>query len=256
VRLFRDSSRGVVTCFASSITSFVGTTVEPMDRALEAEFVPMRDRMIDGATRVERAGAATGPAADGTLAVMPDAPAEADNDLVILAPVYNDWPAVRLLLARLDAELARHRLRARVVLVNDGSFLPAPSSLVDGELSAVSQLRILTLRRNLGHQRALAIGLAFVHARMPCAAVVVMDADGEDDSADVPRLVAEMRGGGETAIVFAHAVVQPAHDERVVRQFVGLEKNPADASSAASRSSPLAPFGGFSRFRGVAVPIA
>lgn len=128
------------------------------------------------------------------------------TDLVIVMPVYNDWPAVRLLLPHLDSELARARLRARVVIVNDGSYLQPPSTIVDGELAAITQIRVLSLRRNLGHQRALAIGLAFVHAQMPCSAVVVMDADGEDDPADVPRLVAEMRGGGESAIVFAQRV--------------------------------------------------
>jgi hypothetical protein len=132
--------------------------------------------------------------------------AERPNDLVILAPVFNDWPSVRLLLPRLDAELAANRLRARVVLVNDGSFIPPPQSLVDVELKAVTQLRILSLRRNLGHQRALAVGLAFVHAQMPCAAVVVMDADGEDDPADVPRLVAELRGRNDQEIVFAQRI--------------------------------------------------
>ena len=137
---------------------------------------------------------------------MNRAAADRPTDLVIVAPVFNDWPAVRLLLPRLDAELAKNRLRARVVLVNDGSYVPPPASLVDAELAAISQLRVLSLRRNLGHQRALAIGLAFVHAQMPCAAVVVMDADGEDDPADVPRLVAELRGGNETAIVFAQRI--------------------------------------------------
>jgi len=128
------------------------------------------------------------------------------NDLVILAPVFNDWPAVRLLLPRLDTELANNRLRARVVLVNDGSFVPPPQSLVDVELKSITQLRVLSLRRNLGHQRALAIGLAFVHAQMPCAAVVVMDADGEDDPADVPRLVAELRARNDQEIVFAQRI--------------------------------------------------
>ena len=128
------------------------------------------------------------------------------TDFVIIAPVYNDWPAVRLLLPRLDAELSANKLCARVVLINDGSFVPVPATLVEGQLNAISELRVLSLRRNLGHQRALAVGLAFVHERMPCAGVVVMDADGEDNPADVPRLVAEMRGHGDNSIVFAQRV--------------------------------------------------
>lgn len=36
------------------------------------------------------------------------------------------------------------------------------------------------LRRNLGHQRAIAIGLVHVHKAVSCDAVLVMDGDGED----------------------------------------------------------------------------
>lgn len=128
------------------------------------------------------------------------------NDLVVVSPVYDDWDAVALLLPHLDAELAAHGACARVVLVNDGSAQPVPERLVDRALTAIREVRVLSLRRNLGHQRALAIGLAFVQAKMPCEAVVVMDADGEDDPSDVTRLLADLREQGGRSIVFARRV--------------------------------------------------
>lgn len=127
-------------------------------------------------------------------------------DLVVVSPVYNDWPAVELLLPRLGAELARHGLRARVLLIDDGSFEPAPDRLMEQSVDAILETRVLTLRRNVGHQRALAIGLAFVQDQMPCAAVVVMDADGEDNPSDVPRLLAELQAQGGRTIVFAQRI--------------------------------------------------
>ena len=127
------------------------------------------------------------------------------GELVVLTPVYNDWSAVRLLLPLLDAELARQRLKARVVLIDDASFEPRPESLFN-DLDAITEIRVLTLRRNLGHQRALAVGLSYVQERIPCEAVVVMDADGEDNPADVPRLVAEMAAREGRAIVFAQRI--------------------------------------------------
>ena len=130
----------------------------------------------------------------------------ARGDLVVLTPVYNDWTAVRLLLPLLDAELSRSGLSARVVLIDDASFEPMPEPLIDRELTAISEIRVLTLRRNLGHQRALAVGLSYVQERIPCDAVVVMDADGEDAPADVPRLVEEMTARGGRMIVFAQRV--------------------------------------------------
>jgi len=65
------------------------------------------------------------------------------------------------------------------------------------------RVEILRLRRNLGHQRAIAIGLAYVEAKIPCQAVVVMDADGEDDPGDVPRMIQKCREEAFEKIVFA-----------------------------------------------------
>lgn len=128
------------------------------------------------------------------------------GELVVLTPVYNDWTAIRLLLPMLDAELSKSGLSARVVLVDDASFEPMPERLIDRDLGAISEIRVLTLRRNLGHQRALAVGLSYVQERVPCEAVVVMDADGEDAPADVPRLVAELVESDGRRIVFAQRI--------------------------------------------------
>jgi len=61
----------------------------------------------------------------------------------------------------------------------------------------------LRLRRNLGHQRALAIGLAYVEDKIPCQAVILMDSDGEDDPHDVPTLLKKYREELEQKIIFA-----------------------------------------------------
>jgi polyisoprenyl-phosphate glycosyltransferase len=121
--------------------------------------------------------------------------------LVILTPVYNDWEVLRLLLAQLDAVLSSAGETADVVAVNDGSQ-QAPT-LNGLSLAGVRSLSVLHLRRNLGHQRAIALGLAYVEAKLPCAAVVVMDADGEDCPQDVLRLLNESRKQPGDKIVFA-----------------------------------------------------
>lgn len=125
------------------------------------------------------------------------------REIVVICPVYEDWPAVRLLLPRIGQALASVVSCARVLLVNDGSATAPPNDLVSGALEAIHEVRVLSLRRNVGHQRALAIGLAYAEANMPCDAVVVMDADGEDDPADVPRLLDAMRYTQPATVVFA-----------------------------------------------------
>jgi hypothetical protein len=120
----------------------------------------------------------------------------------VLVPLFNDWAVAELMLAELDAVLEREGLRARVVIVDDGSTLPRPAPFPARPPSAL-EVEAVVLRRNLGHQRAIAIGLAFVQAERPCEAVVVMDGDGEDAPADVPRLLAKYRQHGGERIVFA-----------------------------------------------------
>lgn len=123
--------------------------------------------------------------------------------LVILIPVYDDWAAAEQLLVALDQTLARDGKWCDVLLVDDGSLAPCPASIEELALTAVRCKRILKLRRNLGHQRAIAVGLAYVEEHVPCSAVVVMDGDGEDAPADVPRLLDCCAAGDYRKIVFA-----------------------------------------------------
>ncbi len=51
----------------------------------------------------------------------------------------------------------------------------------------MKSIQVLRLRRNLGHQRAIAVALAYVQQKLPGDAVVVMDADGEDRPEDIHR---------------------------------------------------------------------
>jgi hypothetical protein len=100
--------------------------------------------------------------------------------LAVVLPVYGDWALVPTLLARLDATLAPSGVAVEVLLVDDGSPDGPGDWPVREPYRAIGDVTVLRLTRNLGHQRAIAVGLAYVHARRPDRTVVVMDADGED----------------------------------------------------------------------------
>jgi polyisoprenyl-phosphate glycosyltransferase len=125
------------------------------------------------------------------------------HGLTILTPVFNDWESLRAMLGALDQVLERAALAAEVVVVDDGSTVPLRSELGDRQFRRISRVEVLHLRRNLGHQRATAIGLAFIHGERPCEAVVVMDADGQDRPSDVPALVRKFQEEAGRKIVFA-----------------------------------------------------
>ena len=123
--------------------------------------------------------------------------------VVVLIPVYNDWTAASMLLEQLDGAMSGKGLSVRVLLVDDGSTDPAGTTFDAVQLSSIDDILLLSLRRNFGHQRAIAIGLAYLESELPCDAVVVMDGDGEDDPADVPRLIERCSALGNTKVVFA-----------------------------------------------------
>jgi glycosyltransferase involved in cell wall biosynthesis len=91
--------------------------------------------------------------------------------------------------------------RLRVVVINDGSTIPRPDDLVDARFSQISSLVIIELASNLGHQRAIALGLAALAQDQADDVVVVMDSDGEDDPNDIARLIAAYPSQPYSAVV-------------------------------------------------------
>jgi polyisoprenyl-phosphate glycosyltransferase len=122
-------------------------------------------------------------------------------EVMLLIPVFNDSESATLLLGQIAAEAQRLPYRLRVLFINDGS-LPSEARSLPGHAPGLDKIDILHLRRNLGHQRAIAIGLAAVASEQDGPAyVVVMDGDGEDLPSTIgPLLEAAVEEGGEQAV--------------------------------------------------------
>lgn len=142
------------------------------------------------------------------------------REVCILTPIYNDWDSLLSLLGALDALAAQHDLTLRVLAVDDGSTQPPPAWNLAG-LERIARFEVLALTRNLGHQRAIAMGLAALNAERIAAPVVVMDGDGEDQPGDIPRLLAAHdQSPGE--IIFAQRAKRS--EGRMFRLFYALFK--------------------------------
>jgi glycosyltransferase involved in cell wall biosynthesis len=101
-------------------------------------------------------------------------------NVVILIPIRDDWVSVVELLRRLGQAVPSNPYVIDVLLVDDCSVETLHLAEVPSQFAAFRSIRILRLRRNLGHQRAIAIGLVHIETQMACDAVLVMDGDGED----------------------------------------------------------------------------
>jgi glycosyltransferase involved in cell wall biosynthesis len=124
------------------------------------------------------------------------------ESLCLVIPVYNDWASFGQLVRELDTALSDQPYQASVIAVDDGST--EPDSDLQGAFAGLANLvrvEIVRLARNLGHQRAIAVGLSHAVRKYAPDRVAVMDSDGEDRPGTLPELL--RRSGESGSIVFA-----------------------------------------------------
>lgn len=115
--------------------------------------------------------------------------------LIVVMPVYED----RTSASRLIIELSKLPQRPYIVAVEDGS-VHDPLRLTDITATGLSG-EILHLVRNMGHQRAIAVGVSYVAANFDPISVVIMDSDGEDQPDSVPALLDKLASGDNDVVV-------------------------------------------------------
>jgi glycosyltransferase involved in cell wall biosynthesis len=117
--------------------------------------------------------------------------------LIVVTPVYEDVEASSQLFKALKAEFNQEIF---VVAVDDGS-VKQPLK-IDSLKNANIEGVILKLIRNVGHQKAIAIGLAYVSDKINTdQVVVVMDSDGEDLPSTIPALLAPLKASEVDVVV-------------------------------------------------------
>lgn len=129
---------------------------------------------------------------------------EMNNKFVICIPVYKDWDSINQLIPQIDLAIEKFRgqFAFEFLLVDDGGL--ERNAIHFRSLSkAIHSIRILRLRQNLGHQRAIAVGLCHLHAKGKFEAVVVMDGDGEDSPEGVVMLIDQFLKQNGDFCVFA-----------------------------------------------------
>ncbi len=110
-----------------------------------------------------------------------------NHQVVILTPVYNDWDCFEILIKEISKiQQTEKAISFSIVAINDGSQTECPNYLFDNKEVKVHKI---DLARNLGHQRAIAIGLCYIEEHLAFDFVVVMDSDGEDVPSQIPTLV-------------------------------------------------------------------
>jgi glycosyltransferase involved in cell wall biosynthesis len=111
-------------------------------------------------------------------------------EISVFLPVFNEEPNLRPLHAKLDDALRELGRTAEIIYVDDGS--------TDGSLAVLRELaqldgrvRVIALRRNYGQTAAMSAGIDAAKGEV----LIPMDADLQNDPADIKRLLDKMDTG-------------------------------------------------------------
>jgi len=113
------------------------------------------------------------------------------EELSVVIPVYNESESLYKLHEALHKALGTINMPWEIVYVDDGS--------IDGSVQVLEELadqdqehtRVIALRRNFGQTAAIAAGIDNTHGDI----IVLMDADMQNDPADIPMMIEKMGEG-------------------------------------------------------------
>src|SRR5438270_5770009 len=120
--------------------------------------------------------------------------ATAVTRIAVVTPVLDDWACFASLVGEISARFTGSAIEFHIYAIDDGSvssFDPASLSLPKD--SCIAEIEVLRLALNLGHQRAIAVGLCELSRRDDFDAVLVMDSDGEDRPSEITALLKASR---------------------------------------------------------------
>ncbi len=170
----------------------------------------------------------------------------AEIGLSALLPVFNERDSLRRLDAELRAALEATGRVAEILYVDDGSTDGSPEillELVEAARGSAIRTRFVKLRRNYGQTAAIAAGFDLARGEV----VIPLDADGQNDPADIPRLLDALDSGYDVVSGWRRdrkdrmlsRRLPSAIANRVISWFCGLELHDFGCTLKAYRSRLL-----------------
>ena len=141
-------------------------------------------------------------------------------EISLVVPVFNEEDNLRELAAAIEAAMARVARPWELILVDDGST--DGSLAVIRELAAASHsVRYLALERNSGQSAAFAAGFRDAGGDI----IITMDADLQNDPADIPAMLALYGKDGVTMVTGWRAKRRDTLSKRLASRFGNAVRN-------------------------------
>lgn len=120
-------------------------------------------------------------------------------DVSIVIPFLNEAPNLKPLCEELKAALDPMQRPYEVIFIDDGSSDDGVQVLEDFR-AEMPQIKVVSFRRNFGQTAAMVAGLDYAQGEI----VVTLDADRQNDPADIPAMVAKVEEGYDMACGWRH----------------------------------------------------
>jgi glycosyltransferase involved in cell wall biosynthesis len=137
--------------------------------------------------------------------------------LSIVIPVYNEADSLRELYGEISSVSAAHRIEAEIIFVDDGST-DAAWGIVTELASQDGRVRGIRFRRNFGKSAALSAGMQAARGEIVC----MLDADLQDDPAELPAFLEKLAGGFDVVNGWKRKRLDPWHKVYPSRVFNAL----------------------------------
>ena len=113
-------------------------------------------------------------------------------DLSLIIPAFNESEALPELIGEIDQACEGLGLEWETIVVDDGST-DGTFGLISGMAETNPRVGVVRMRRNFGKSAALAAGFGVTRGET----VITIDGDGQDDPADIPKLLAGLESGSD-----------------------------------------------------------
>jgi len=105
---------------------------------------------------------------------------------IILIPIYNDWNSLNILLKKI-IDLKIFKKKTTIIIVND--FSKEKIHIRNFLFKKILNIKIINLKKNIGSQRCIAVGLSYIKRNYLNSNVIIMDGDGEDNPSLIKKLL-------------------------------------------------------------------
>jgi len=138
-------------------------------------------------------------------------------DISVVIPVYNEEKNLGPLYEELISVLQDLGLRYELIFIDDGS-VDSSWEVLKTLRAADDCIKVIRFRRNFGQTAAFAAGFDYARGDL----IVTLDADGQNDPADIPRLLDKLHEGDYDIVAGWRANRQEPFARRLVSRVANV----------------------------------